>query len=67
MKEKILEEIKNRITTIKDDRKKKLITSIINNPLWYYKEDFNIVSSILFDLGYKKEEIKRIYITLIAN
>ena len=67
MKEKILKEIEDKVSNINDIRKKRLITSILKNPSWYYIEDFDFVCNILSDLGYSKEQIKKIYITLVSN
>ena len=67
MKEKIIEEIKSRVSIIEDEKKQRIIKTIVNNDSWYNDENFDTVSSILFDLGYSKAEIKKIYITLITN
>ena len=66
MKEKILERIKNKVNSISDERKRKLITSIINKKDWYLHLDLDTFNSILKDLGFEKEDIKAFYIALFS-
>ena len=65
MKKNLLEDISNRLSNITDDRKRKLITSILKKDNWYEIIDFDTVISILMDLDYTKEEAVSFYEKLI--
>ena len=65
MKKNLLEDISNRLSNITDDRKRKLVTSILKKDNWYEIIDFDTVISILMDLGYTKEEAVSFYEKLI--
>lgn len=67
MKEKIMTDIKSKLDNIEDERKKKIITSIINNENWYKEISFDTFISILLDLNYSKEEAKDMYTNLLTQ
>ena len=60
-------DLQNRLINIKDYKKRKVITSIINNEFWYKEIDFDTFISILLDLGYTKEEAKGMYTNLLTQ
>ena len=64
MKTSVLSDINSRIQYINDERKRKLINSIIKEDNWYLKISLDTFVSILLDLGYKKEEAIFIFKTL---
>ena len=64
-KQEMLQKIKEKVDNINDERKKKVIATIVNKDGWYNEVNYNTFTSILFDLGYDKEEIKNIYIEII--
>ena len=64
---KILEEIDYKAKLIKDDRKKKVITSILKKDKWYNELNFDTILSIMLDLGYNKQQAIDIYKYLIIN
>ena len=55
-KDKILKELKDRTDNILDDKKKKVIKSIINQIDWYKAVSLDTFLSILDDLGYDTNE-----------
>ena len=67
MNKEIANEIVNRINNITDERKKKLITSILKKDNWYVNVSFDTAISILMDLGYSKEEAILIFKQLILE
>ena len=64
MKTSVLNDINSRIKYINDERKRKLINSIIKEDNWYLKISLDTFVSILLDLGYKKGEAISIFKTL---
>lgn len=67
MNKTILDEINDRVPSIKDERKKKLITSILKKNDWYLSINLDTFISILIDLGYSKEEALNIYKDLVVE
>ena len=61
------EELIKRVCNIKNERKKKVITSILSNDNWYKELSIETILSILLDLGYDSKDAKRIYIELLKN
>ncbi len=64
MKANLLNNIKSKIQYVTDERKRKLINSILNEDKWYLKISFDTFINILLDLGYKKEDAILIFKTL---
>ncbi len=67
MNKTILDEINDRVPSIKDERKKKLITSILKKNDWYLSINLDTFISILIDLGYSKEDALNIYKDLVVE
>ena len=63
-KGKILKELKDRADNISDDKKKKVIKSIINQIDWYKFVSLDTFLSVLDDLGYDTDEAKNLYVIL---
>lgn len=63
-KDKILKELKDRADKISDDKKKKVIKSIINQIDWYKFVSLDTFLSVLDDLGYDTDEAKNLYVIL---
>ena len=63
-KDNILKELKDRTDNILDDKKKKVIKSIINQIDWYKAVSLDTFLSILDDLGYDTNEAKNLYVIL---
>lgn len=61
---KILKELKDRADKISDDKKKKVIKSIINQIDWYKFVSLDTFLSVLDDLGYDTDEAKNLYVIL---
>ena len=60
------QEISNRLELIEDQRKKKVISSILKNNKWYIDLNLEVVINILMDLGFSKEQSINIYKYLIT-
>jgi len=63
----MMNELLKRVNNIKDEKKKKVIASILKNKNWYKELSMDTSLSILIDLGYKIDEAKKIYISLNTN
>lgn len=48
-----------------EDKKYKLIKDILENDQCFFEMDTNTALSILLDLGFEKEEAKKIYIKIL--
>ena len=64
-KEMILKDIESKIDLITDNRKQKVIKTIISKKDWFKVISYDTFISILNDLGYSKEEYNNIYKRLI--
>ena len=61
------QDFNNRLSNIKDERKKKILSSILKDDTWFLKVKFDTAISILMDLDYSKEEAIKIYKALIMG
>lgn len=60
--EKIIQEdLLNRLDILDDERKKKIIKTIITKEKWYMYIDIEMFISILYDLGIDKESAINLY------
>ena len=55
------EELLDKVNLLKDERKKKIIKTIISNDKWYMNVDVEMFISILYDLGIDKKNAIDIY------
>jgi len=65
-KDKILMDLKDKSDKILDDKKRKVIKSIINYIDWYKFVSLDTFLSVLDDLGYDEDEAKELYVLLNA-
>lgn len=59
-------ELNKRLEFLDDERKKKVINTIINKDKWYMNIDIEMFISILYDLGIDKENAIDIYKRLMT-
>ena len=63
-KDRVIQELKDRTNLIYDEKKRKIISSIINHADWYKVVTLDTFISILNDLNYNVDEAKNIYVLL---
>lgn len=55
------EELLDKVSSLKDERKKKIIKTIISKDKWYMDIEIEMFISILYDLGIDKESAINLY------
>ena len=55
------EELLDKVSSLKDERKKKIIKTIISKDKWYMDIEIEMFISILYDLGIDKKNAIYIY------
>ena len=55
------EELLDKVSSLKDERKKKIIKTIISKDKWYMDIEIEMFISILYDLGIDKKNAIDIY------
>lgn len=66
IEEFLQEELSKKLELLDDERKKKVIKTIINKDKWYMNIDIEMFISILCDLGIDKESAINIYKQLMT-
>ena len=64
-KDFILNELYEKVKQLENNKKRKIIETILKNKNWYIDIDFDMFYDILLDLGYDKESIFKIYKELV--
>lgn len=67
MKKNLLEEINKNVANCRDNNKRKIIKNIIQFNDWFVKMDINLFVSILYDIGYSKEQALKYYKIIVLN
>lgn len=65
-KDFILNEISEKVKKLEDNKKRKIIQTILKNKKWYIDINFDMFYDILLDLGYDKDNVFKIYKELIS-